>query len=680
MSKLIKYPKKYFERFYSRNGNIWALVRSTGTTLKINRPNQTEPTTEEPKPTPVPIHLVTKKYTLSATNGLFTAFRFDTITMSMVSFDQIATTLTATKSLTDKGFVFEATENSLNIYIVNEEANTENFEWQFTREVAITENEGKQVIFANSKKYDTVEWLPTYIETLVEPPVPVQPVEPPPVVIPPAKEPVKKALETYEFSILLDTGRKLSKFVFNGLVMDNISLSEIYYMAGQTLPSLQIELLNNGNILRMKSSERMQFTDVAIVPEQGYKVGIQEFENGDVVEYDTTGLVYTALTILTKTIPVVNEPLKITVTYLHPEQGVVTSMPITIDEAGNWKTELRNLISVNSEYSLSIANDNTVSVSSLSKYAPLPFAVTTNKLEWKHKTIETKDEPLHVSDKVSFKPGDVVDVELHANIVVDKFVFELPTKLAAFTFGTIALQNTTSDIVKNVVSTHDRINYEILSGNKFAIINRESEPLRIDKVIIADTLYPTGEGRGIPFYFDDSNLRTTTPMVGIGYNEIIKFNSVTINKLPVIVTEDPKTESDCYTMVKVKQLQGYRTKYIPPIVGDDSSHSYVVDSGSDLYKNEEDGQVYYTRELVSLFGKSKSQIDNEIIAVINKFTSNEVKVTPTAEGYTLENLSNANAWQVTMETVCDIVLMDARWGNVAYIEYQSNEWEYTDGF
>lgn len=779
MSKLIKYPKKYLERFYTRNGNGWALTRGTGITLKIRRPgDKKEPPVVTP-PEVKPTRLTTQRYTLTATDGMFTAFRFGDVILSMVTFDQVAKTLSATKALTDSGFVFEGTPSSLSIIIKNNDATINQFEWQYTREVAISENDGVQVQFANSGKYDTVEFLATFVDE--QPNVPVEPVQPPPVVTPPAKEAVKRSLESHEFSIILDTGKRLENFVFNGLVVNNVTLSEIFYMANQTIPTIQTELLNDGNILRMKSADGMIFREVVIVPEAGQKVGIKEFADSDVQEYEQPGIIYETLTLLAEEKPVVEPPLTITVSYQSKTGSMVTSNPIVVTEDVDWKELIKTELASNPEYTVAIDNSDNITVGTQSKYATLPLIVTSNKPGSAGKTIENVDDINHVSDTVTFKPGDIVNTELHANIVVDKLIIDLPETMARFTLGNIVLEDTTSDIVKNVLNTHDRIGYEQLDGNKIAIVNKESEPLRLDTVIIADTIVPT-EGRGITFHYEESNIRHEPSLQGTDNVDSLKFNSITLSKKPVVyhydvtvngitvysesveenglinlnalanelnkdtrlvITEDtneslmigsntseeiivigkwrhledgfndvavvspdearilpndkatpnfkvtliklpeepvlppdssepieppvvtppdtppdpvpepdgPVSEENCYLLVEVKVSNGYndRDSNIPL---PDNGGLWLREPNADMFYNEETGKVEYTRDLVTLKGKNKSQVDAEVENLIRKYTLGECEVVATETGYLIENNSKTNAWQVTITKQC----------------------------
>lgn len=756
MSKLVKYPKKYLERFFTRNGNGWALTRGQGITLKIRRPGEV---TDTPKPIPpeiIPVHLSTKKYTISANGGMFTVFRFGDIVLSMQTFEQVTETLNQNETLKTQGFVFETLGDTFSIIVKNDDVTIPNFEWQYTQEVAITENIGVQVQFANMAKYDTAEFIATIVEE-PEQPVPTDPVEPPPIVVPPPRQPIRKSLETYEFSILLDTGRRLSRFNINGLEYTNVSLNEIFYMLSQQIPALQVELLNDGNILRITTDAGVTFNDVEIFPEIGQRVGIQEFADGEVQEYDSPGIIYETLTLLAKEKPNVEEPLKIKVSYHTPNNLSSTSDWIIILEDGAWKEELKSTLANNPNYSVAIDNSNVVTIRNIGQYHWLPLTITTNKPD-EGELIATLEDINHVSDTLSFRPGDVVKVELHANTVMDKFVMNLPETMAKFKFGNIDLENSTADTIKNVIRTHDNLDYETLDGEKIAIVNTTNEPLRIDKVSLT-----TGVDTGVIFYHEDSNIRHNPKLFGLDEFDVFKLNSVTLNNIPItyvyevtvdgqnvyrqeitgedkidvnalsealtntgkvtthkntdddnrlvisniitseqriiigkwkhvddtyreynvndgnevtieihdsvnpnfrvefspIIVEEPETEptpntsdENCYLLVEVKQLHGYRGKdEIIPLPNVEFK-TWKRNENVDFTYNEVDDVAEYTRDVVHLLGKTKTQIDQAVEAIIRKYTLDGTDIITNEDGYLVENTSKTNAWQIKISKHC----------------------------
>lgn len=758
MSKLVKYPKKYIERFFTRNGNGWALTRGKGITLNIRKPGDNTETVEPIKPEIIPVHLTTNQYTMVSQNGLFTAFRFGDVVLSMLPLSQIATALSENEVLKQQGFIFEQLNDTLKIWVTGQDTTINRFEWQCNQEVSVTEKNGVQVEFMNSAKYDTVEFLATFIKTPDINDGPEEP--PPPPEMPPEPEPIRKSLETNEFTILLDSGNQLYEFGFNGLNTNNATLNEIFYTANQTVPNVQAELLNGGNVLKLKSESGATFRDVVISPGGGASVGIQEFADGEVQTYEYPGIIYDTLTLLATVKP--KPPAEFNVNIENSNGTLINGQPILLNKT-DWKNDLQNQLATNAAYSVSIDNENNIIVRNVQSYHSLPLEARTNIED--PVTINHKIDSNWVSDEVTFKPGNVVDAVLHANIMVDDLVIELPTNMAVFKLGNISLENTTDALVKNVIRTHDRIDYKQLEGNKIAIVNRETEPLRLDNLLIINELplQPRTGDNAIKFYTNESNVRRSETITHeseipeIHVMNRMAFNSVTFNKVKVIrhfevkvnqtivfdkdvegtlvdidalvdelnknsnvraskdsdtairienisqeelivtgkwqhiedaineitasegvpavveingevpknfkVTfsappvvlppdEEPKFNEDCHLLVEVKHIGGLGRRLNSNISTGDNNSYWITTDNADIIYNDTTGKVEHSRDVVLMKGKTKAQIDEEVKALVAKYTHGEVDTSPLETGYLIENISNFNEWQVAVTKHC----------------------------
>lgn len=331
MTKKIRYPNRAKEFFHSRGGHGFTLVRGLSLKLKLKRPGD-KPVDTTPVETPIIKEpLVTNSYIIGSSGGLFTLFRFGDINLNAVNFIQVAEHLSNNQTLKDKGFVFEASADSIVITATKENETIDEFSWIFSKQATVIEATGKAPEYTNNKTYSEVTF--TSVNATVEeipPTVPVTPIPDQPLPTP-VIDPVRTSLITEDLIIYLDSGDTLDRVEIGTVYLENeVTLPRVKEALSSNYPNLLVEEINGGNGLIIKVGQTTEFSNVRLIPSPESEVIIRETLEGEPKTYIHPGVVYETLklvnadTVEPEQPPVTEEPTKEIVIRIGDEEDKVS--------------------------------------------------------------------------------------------------------------------------------------------------------------------------------------------------------------------------------------------------------------------------------------------------------------------------------------------------------------------
>lgn len=306
MSKTVKYPAQVLERFASRAGHGYSLVRGFSQKLNIKFVAKDEPPPvvddtpkdiETPSATTLP-SLTTQGYVFSATSGMFATFFIGPYSFNSISFEKLAELMNTNTDMDEKGLVFEVKNNTLLIKATKEDITVDTFSWNYTQDLSVMEDENHAPITVSNKSYSSVTFVSTQENVVVNPveeqpavitePAPEEPVIP--TVIPP--QPETKSLVTNELVFYLNHDETFNQFKLNDIHLYNTGLPLIQSELHRLYPNLNVEMLASGLGLRVYADENIVFEDVRIMPNEGRTAVVGEHKEGIQTQYPYPGVIY----------------------------------------------------------------------------------------------------------------------------------------------------------------------------------------------------------------------------------------------------------------------------------------------------------------------------------------------------------------------------------------------------
>lgn len=306
MSKTVKYPAQILERFVSRAGHGYSLVRGLSQKLDIKFVEKDEPPPvvddtpkdiETPSATTLP-SLTTQGYVFSAAGGMFATFFIGPYSFNSITFDKLAELLNTSTDMDEKGLVFEAKNNTLLIKATKEDITVDTFSWNYTQDLSVVEDENHAPITVSNKSYSSVTFISTQENVVVNPveeqptvvtePAPEEPELP--TVVPP--QPETKSLVTNELVFYLNHDETFNQFKLNDILLYNTGLELIQSELHRLYPNLNVETLASGIGLRVYADENIVFDDVRIMPNEGRVAVVGEHKEGIQTQYPYPGVIY----------------------------------------------------------------------------------------------------------------------------------------------------------------------------------------------------------------------------------------------------------------------------------------------------------------------------------------------------------------------------------------------------
>lgn len=347
MSKTIKYPAQVLERFASRAGHGYTLVRGFSQKLNIKFVEKEEPNTPVVNDTPKDIEtpsatilpkLTTESYVFSATSGMFTTFFIGPYSFNSISFDKLAELINTNTDMDEKGLVFESKGNTLLIKATKEDITLDTFSWTYTQDVTIVEDANSTPITINNKSYSSVTFISTQENVVVNPveeeePVYVAPVELEPeipVIIPP--EPTVKSLITDELIIYLNHDETFNQFKLDEIQLMDTGLELIQSDLHRLYPMLNVEILESGLGLRITADDDVTLTDLRLLPNEGKMVVVGEHKEGIQTQYPYPGVIYETIVLQGVNTSEITENTDEVVDSEEDEPVIVTQPVIIEDE------------------------------------------------------------------------------------------------------------------------------------------------------------------------------------------------------------------------------------------------------------------------------------------------------------------------------------------------------------